>query len=458
MKLSKEIYLVFCLLLLSCASPKKQEDKPNVIVSDLPQLKESGELRAATLYSSTSYFEYRAEPMGYEYELIKDFARSQGLHLSIVVAENQARLEEMLVNGEADVSVFPHFVDKKKTHILYCGKEEQSAQVLVQRAERSDTLLTDVTQLIGKDVYVSTNDRFSQRLENLNEELGGGIRIRHVQQDTLTSEDLIKMVSTGAIPYVVCDERTARLNKTYYWNIDVRLQVSFPQRTAWIVREDQPLLAAAIDQWAETSTKKPLFKAISKRYFEQSKRPLRITLPSVKDGQISPYDNLFQRYASRLEWDWKLLASIAYQESRFIADASAWSGATGLMGIMPNTARALGASPHELTDPEANIRVGVECLFRFRKGLSKVKDPEEKIKFTLASYNAGLGHVYDAQRLAAKYGKDPLRWDGNVAEYIRLKSEPKYYNDSIVKHGYLRGSETFLYVEEVMQRFNTLKK
>ena len=458
MNLSKVVFLFFCLCLLSCAIPNKQEDKAKEQVHDLPELQKLGELRAATLYSSTSYFEYRAIPMGYEYELIKDFAHSYGLHLNIVVAENQARLEEMLMKGEADISIYPHFIDRRKTNILYCGREEQSTQVLIQRAEKADTLLTNVTQLVGKKLYVSSNDRFNQRLVNLNEELGGGILIKHVPKDTLTSEDLIGMVSKGVIPYVVCDDRTARLNKTYYWNIDIGLQVSFPQRTAWIVHKDQPLLAAAIDKWAATSTKKPRFKSITKRYFEQSKRPLQTPIPSTKDGQISPYDDLFKRYASRLDWDWELLASIAFQESRFNANVRGWSGATGLMGIMPSTARAFGSSPHKLTDPEESVRVGVECLFRFRKGLSRIKDPEEKIKFTLASYNAGLGHVYDAQRLAEKYGRDPLRWDGNVAEYIRLKSDPKYYNDPVVKHGYLRGTETFLYVKEVLQRFKSLKK
>ena len=96
------------------------------------------------------------------------------------------------------------------------------------------------------------------------------------------------------------------------------------------------------------------------------------------------------------------------------------------MGIMPNTAKALGVTPHELKDPDTGIRTGVDCLRRFRQGFSEITDPEEKVKFTLAAYNAGIGHIYDAQRLARKYGKDPNKWDNNVAEYIRLKNDPEY--------------------------------
>lgn len=90
----------------------------------------------------------------------------------------------------------------------------------------------------------------------------------------------------------------------------------------------------------------------------------------------------------------------------------------------------------------------------FPSGIWKITDPVEKIKFTLAAYNAGIGHIYDAQRLAEKYGKDPYVWDDNVAEYIRMKNDPEYYNDPVCKHGYLRGSETFNYVREVMERYN----
>ena len=151
-------------------------------------------------------------------------------------------------------------------------------------------------------------------------------------------------------------------------------------------------------------------------------------------------------------WDWRLLASISYQESRFNPSVVSWAGAEGLMGIMPNTAKALGVTPHELKDPDVGIRTGVDCLRHFRQGFSDITDAEEQIRFTLAAYNAGIGHVYDAQRLARKYGKDPNRWE-HVSEYIRLKNDPEYYNDPVCKHGYLRGSETFLYVREVMERY-----
>ncbi len=454
--------LLFPLLLLdSCNTTSKQteQEEEDIVVTDLPQLKAQGEITAVTLYSSTSYFQYKMQPMGYEYDLIKDFARSQRLKLNIKVAENATRLVEMLEAGDADVVAFPIPLNNKlKEKVIYCGREEQDCQVLIQRSNKGDTLLTDVTQLLGKDIYVKPGTKYYERLKNLDVELGGGIHIHEMPQDTITSEDLISMVSQGQIPYTISDENIARLNKTYFWNINVSLKISFLQRSSWIVRNTSPELAKAINEWASDKTGNHIYKALTKRYFELSKQPFSAELSEVKNGHISPYDDLFRKYAKNIGWDWQLLASIAYQESRFNPNVVSWAGAEGLMGIMPNTAKALGVTPHELKEPDTGIRTGVDCLRKFRQGFNDITDPVEKIKFTLASYNAGIGHIYDAQRLAKKYGKNPNIWDDNVSEYIRLKNDPEYYNDPVCKHGYLRGSETFNYVQEVMERYKYYKQ
>ena len=451
------------LLLAGC---KRHSQEPTVspapaaeVCVDLPELQQQGVLRAVTLYSSTSYFQYKMQPMGYEYELIKDFARETGLKLEMKVAQSTKQLIEMLEKGEADVVAYPIPQNNQlKQRFIYCGHADISSQVLVQRVNKGEKPLKDVTELIGKKVYVKPGTKYSERLKNLNVELGGGIQIEWIQSDSITTEDLIEKVSTGEIPYTISDDDIARLNKTYYWNLNVALKVSFRQRSSWIVRNNSRLLANAIEAWASDKAGKRIYKAAVKRYFELSKEPMYAKIPPLKNGHISPYDGLFKKYARNTQWDWRLLASIAYQESRFDPRQVSWAGAEGLMGIMPNTAKALGVTPHELKNPEMGIRTGIDCLDRFYKGFGKVTDPNEKLKFTLASYNAGIGHIYDAQRLAMKYGKNPYLWENNVAEYVRLKSDPEFYNDSVCKHGYLRGSETYMYVEEVLQRYHYYKE
>lgn len=442
-----------CLLIFAgCFSNKKEAGNA---VADLPAIRARDTLTAVTLNASTSYFIYKMQPMGYEYELIENLADSLGLKLGIKIAENITRLEEMLQNGEADIIAYPMQMDNAtKNKYLFCGVEQQNHLVIVQRAERGDTVVRDVTGLIGKEVWVKDGSRHYERLVSLNTELGGGILIRTIERDTVTTEDLIEMVSEGEIRFTVSDNKLAQLNRTYYRNIDIRLSIGFPQRASWVVRKDCPLLADAVNQWAANISKGPTLRAATKRYFEQSKDDTFTTEGVViKKGDVSPYDDLFKKYAPDIGWDWQLLASIAYQESKFHNQLVSWAGARGLMGIMPRTARSLGVTPDSLVNPEISIRTGIKCLILFEKQFDDIENQEERIKFTLASYNAGSGHVTDARNLAVKYGKNPNVWDKNVADYIRLKSEPAYYNDPVCKHGYLRGNETFKYVKEVTTRY-----
>jgi membrane-bound lytic murein transglycosylase F len=435
------------------------EKAPGKTVVDLPQIKGKKEITAVTLNTSTSYFIYKMQQMGYEYELVEDFASSLGVALNMKVAENITRLEEMLLAGEADIVAYPIQTDNTmKSKYLFCGVEQQNHLVIVQRANREDTVLTDVTQLIGKEVWVKKNSRYHERLSSLNAELGGGIVIKDVERDTITAEDLIGMVAQGEIRYTVSENNLARLNRTYYRNINIDIPVSFPQRASWIVRQESPELAQAVDEWAVGVSKSPVLRAAVKRYFEQSKdEDISTGGVIIKKGDLSPYDDLFRKYAGEIGWDWQLLVSIAYQESRFHNNPESWAGAKGLMGIMPQTASSLGVSPDSLANPEISIMTGVKCLIEFSRYFAGVKDSSERIKFTLAAYNAGNGHITDARKLALKYGRNPDIWDDHVAEYIRLKSEPEYYNDSLCNHGYLRGRETFGYVKEVIARYRVYK-
>jgi membrane-bound lytic murein transglycosylase F len=193
-----------------------------------------------------------------------------------------------------------------------------------------------------------------------------------------------------------------------------------------------------------------------KRYFERSKRPdesVTIFGQLSANGQISPFDSIFKEYAPSANKDWRLLASIAFQESRFDTTRVSWAGASGLMGLMPLTAEAMGITREERSNPEASVKAAIEYIRIAERSFRNISNENERIKFILATYNAGIGHVFDAQALTAKYGKNANIWDDQVEEYIRLKSFPEYYNDSICKHGYLRGSETTAYVRDVVARW-----
>lgn len=456
MKKSVTISIIFILALFfnSCQTKKKE------IIRDFEEIVQSGKLTIITLSSSYTYFIYKDEPMGYDYDLCKDFCDYYGLKLEVKVAENSTKLVEMLNNGEGDIVAYPMVVQNAlKDSVIYCGPELISHQVLVQRANRGDTILNDVTQLIGKEIYVKHGTKYQQRLINLNEELGEDITIKDIEKDTISVEDLIEMVSVGKIKYTVSDEFIAKLNRTYYRNIDLSLPLSFEQRSSWVVRKDTPELARALNDWVKANNNTHNFQSILKKYFELSKLPFEGEYHIPKDlpkGNISVYDHLFKKYAEGTEFDWYLLASIAYQESRFQPNVTSWAGATGLMGLMPRTAVSLGISIDDRLDPALSIQASVKLLERLNKLYMNIDDKEERIRFILAAYNGGHGHIRDAQALTQKYGGNPKKW-AEVEKFAELKSNPEYYNDPVCKNGYFRGTETVNYVSQTMKNWNKFK-
>lgn len=413
-------------------------------------------LRAVTLYGPTSYFDYRGQKMGYEYENVKKFAADRGMVLQLSVAHNVAAMLDLLKKREVDLVAYPVArIDEYSEIAVNCGFNEITHQVLVQHKGKDK--LADVTQLIGKDVYVEKDSKYHYRLNNLDNELGGGINIHAISRDTLISEDLIEMVHRGEIAYTVVDSDIAELNRSYYPELDITLQLSFDQVSSWMVRTDDKQMEDMVNAWSANTKTSTYNKTLYKKYFELSRSAemdgtdFSEGASVNRDGTISMFDAYFQMYAEQAGCDWKMLAAICFAESRFNPRVVSWAGAKGLMQIMPSTAGALGYRVEDIESPEANIRMGAALVGKLNEILKKrVKNPKERIKFVLASYNSGLGHVLDAIALAEKYGLDPQVWAGNVSEAALWKTKPKYYNDPVVKNGYFRGRETVDFVDRVL--------
>lgn len=442
--------LLACVCMIACRNSHQPEEE--IVYYDLPQIKDSGELVVLTLSSSTSYFDYRGEPMGFQYELTEQFAQSLGVDLKVKVAKNVYELVHMLLNEEGDLIAYNLPVTKEfKDSVDFCGEDIITHQVLVQRNGKKGKPLQNVTELLGKEVYVKPG-KYHDRLVNLDKELGGGILIHTVESDSITTEDLIMQVSNGTIDYTISDNDLARLNKTYYPNLNISLAISFDQRASWAVRKTSPLLSEAATQWHSENMTSPAFQASTKRYFEIGKHTPHGSILSAKDGKISVYDDLFRKYAKEIDWDWRILAALAYTESNFDTTAVSWAGAKGLMQLMPHTASVMGVLPGMEQNPEESVKAATKYIAATARSFNNVQNPEERIKFVLAAYNAGIGHVFDAMALAEKYGKDKYVWDNNVDDYIRLKSNEEYYTDPVCKNGYFRGMETSNFVKEVLSR------
>jgi membrane-bound lytic murein transglycosylase F len=432
------------------------------------KIKERNLLIATTDYNSTNYFVYRGEPMGYQYELLQAFADYLDVKLKIQINNDIESSFSCLDNNQCDVIALGLTVSKgRKEMVDFCDPMSQTRQILVQRKPENwrkmrnmdaveKQLLRNTLDLAGKTVYIQQNTIYKTRLENLSDEIGADIKV--IEHPSATVEELITMVANGDIDYTVCDEHLALVNKKYHQDIDIETAISFPQNLAWAVKKGADGLRDTINAWMADFQKTRLSAYLYTKYFKNT-RTINYAMSeyhSSNGGKISPYDKIIKKYSKIIDWDWRLLASLIYQESRFHPEAKSWAGAFGLMQLMPHNAEKYGID--SLSSPEDQIQAGVKFIKLLDQQFTeKIENKEERTKFVLAAYNAGIAHVYDAQRLAEKYEKDPNTWNDNVDYYLLNKSKPEYYRDSVVKYGYCRGQEPYNFVYDILDRYNHYK-
>lgn len=466
------LFLLFFLLFLNACKPTGNDrnftTEPQVNV-DLEAIRKRGSLVALLDNNSISYFIYKGQTMGYEYELLKRLCTHLKVDLKVKLVSGIEQAIDLLNKGEGDVLAFPLTVTlERKQYLTFTNPHFDTHQVLVQKKPANwrmlapemleKKLIKQPEQLSKQEVYVMKGSAFRDRLVELNTQLAEPILIKE-DSATAETESLIQKVATGEIKYTITDEVIANVNTLYYPNLDISTVLSEPQQIAWAVRTNSPQLHTEINTWLDKTKKSGVFTVIYNKYFKSS----RLALARIKDdysslagGQLSPYDEQLKKGAEQIGWDWRLVASVVYQESNFNPRVKSWAGAIGLMQIMPETGEYFGAS--NLWDPSQNINVGIRFLKFLDKHWAKtVPDPEERMKFVLASYNVGLSHVIDAQKLTRKYGKDPTLWEDNVEYYLLQKRDPKYFRDPVAVVGYCRCDGPVRYVKEVLQRYDEYK-
>lgn len=449
------ILVVFSVFLFNSCGTKKSNGIPVQSSRDLQQIITSDTLKVATMYGSTSYFLFRDELLGFDYEMAENLANYLHLNLKISIARTEKQMEQWLDEGKVDIVTYNIIQTKElKSKFHFVLPQDDSYQVLVQNLGANS--LSDVTQLSGKTVYVNENSIFHKRLKSLNDEIGGTIDIK-TAPDSLSNDDLIDMVADNKIAYTLAYHNTAILHKNYQRNLDCHMAVGFDQNNGWLVRKKSRDLRKAIAKWETIPETKLTENNLLHKYWEVSPFfALRKVL--IPRGAISPFDPFFKKYAPQINWDWRLLAALAFHESRFDYSVVSWVGAAGLMQLMPHTASNFGLDNKTKFDPERNIEAGVQYIKSLNLSFYQIENTEERVKFILAAYNSGPAHILDAMALARKYGKNPHVWSNHVEYFLLKKSEPEFYNDPVVKYGYFRGKETVRYVQNTLDTYKKYLK
>lgn len=424
-------------------------------VADLEEVKRRGVLRVLTRNNSEDYFIARGLERGFQFELASAFARSLGVRVAFVVPPSREALIQALLGGEGDIvaagmTVTPARAEK----VRFTRPVLEAPRVVVTKEgiEKPPTTVKDLTRFPIHLSFRSTTYRDALELAAKN-----GVKLDLVDvTDGVEMDEMMRRVAEGRYAATIADASLLSHARSFGLEVEGRIMVGQPHKKAWAVHPAAPSLLEAADSFIAESAKNGLHRILYARYYmtrsKWARRAQEEEYRADEAGKISPYDDLFRKAGEETGLDWRLIAAVAYTESRFDPTAKSNWGAVGLMQVLPSTAKGIGVRG-DLTDPVVNVRAGARYLKRLVARFEQDEiEKRQRVRFAVAAYNAGLGHVLDARRLAAETDRDANRWFHNVEEALLLKRDRKWHEKT--RYGYCRAGETIAYVSAVQARYD----
>jgi len=422
----------------------------SVFTDDFDAIKKRKTLRVITRNNAASYFLWRGELLGFEYDLAKAFAKQHKLRLEIISAPSHEAQIPMLLEGKGDIiASFLTVTEKRQQRgVAFSRYHHKASETIVSRVD--DNSIETLNDLTGRSIHVRKSSAYWETLQSLKD---NGLNFNLIAApENMETEEIIAQVASGAFDLTLADNHLVNIELTWRDDIHATLVVGEVRDNAWAMRATNPELLKAVNQFIKKQYRSLFYNVTYDKYFKNAHRIKKYRAQRIDlnpDGTLSPYDNLIKKYANKHDFDWRLLVAQMYQESRFNPKAKSWAGARGLMQVMPRTAKEMGIS--DLKKPEPGIKAGVQYLNWVRDRFEPELNVKSRMWFTLAAYNAGQGHVKDARRLARQQGLNPNLWFDNVEKAMLLLTKRKYFRKA--RYGYVRGREPVNYVREIRTRY-----
>ncbi len=429
--------------------------QPLIAKDDLPGIHSRKILRVLTRNNPATYFLWQGQLMGFDYELAKHFAKQHALRAHMVVPPARSDLIPWLLEGKGDLIAASLTISEKRAQqgLVFSHPYLTASEIVVTRSNEPDGRLQHPKDLAGRTVAVRRSSNYWETLHQLQKD-GIALTLLEAPED-LETEEIIAKVAGGEFDLTVADSHILDMELTWREDIRAAFPLGDPRELGWAMRRSNSKLLHAVNQFMKKEYRGLFYNMTVNKYFKNSRYIRRHTESRTgQTGSLSPYDELARQYAKQYGFDWRLIVAQMYQESRFNPDARSWAGALGLMQVLPRTAKSLGFK--EVTTPEHGVEAGVKYLDWVRQRFDSNLPVDVRTWFALAGYNAGPGHVHDAQQLARKLGMNPSRWFGHVEEAIKLLAKRKYARKA--RHGYCRGTEPVKYVREIKERYEAYQQ
>lgn len=429
---------------IQIAEPNRKFDFKTLQKKKLP-------LRVITRNSPETYFLWRGELLGFEYELMRRFASLNNLKLEMVVADSYDEMLTMLKEGRGDMIAAG--LSRTEDRLVKIKQQKMQSSIRYNRvsellvAHKESPTINNLADLKGRIITVRRTSSFWQTAKQLAKEY----KVTLVAADELlATELLISQVADKTIDLTIADSNLVAIEQNFRDEIITPLKLKDNVPYAYVIRNNNPQLLTRLNEFIRQHYRKTFYNVVKNKYFKNSSNQNKLRESRLQVGSdLSPYDDIIKDNVTEYHFDWRLIVSQMYQESRFDPLAYNSTGAKGLMQMLPRTAKELGVT--NLTEPEQAISSGIRYLNWTRDRFSKDLPVQEQIFFSLASYNAGYGHVKDAQRLARQLGLRDDKWFNHVEKAMLLLQQKEYYKKA--RFGYVRGSEPVNYVRDIHQRY-----
>lgn len=429
--------------------------------SELEQIRERGVLRVGTLNNQLSYYIGPDGQAGLDYELAREFADELGVKLEMKPAYRISSLYPALRNGEIDIiaaglTQSPERLKNFRPGPAYYYVSQQLVykkgqwrpRNLKQLLEKQDEL---IEQNDGKAIIQIIGDsHFNQTLADIKQQ---NPDFSYQVDNNSDVNDLLKKVANGELAFTVADSVEVHLSQRIYPDIALAFELTEDQPISWFLRrsQDESLYAMLIEFFGQTKQSGQLASLEEKYIGHIDSFDYVDTRAFIRalDSKLPKWSPLFKKYSD--EFDWRLVAALAYQESHWNPRAKSPTGVRGMMMLTLPTAKSVGVT--DRLNPEQSVKGGVEYLRRMVERVPDSVETHEKIWFALASYNVGYGHVMDARRLTKKQGGNPDAWS-DVKERLPLLRQQKYFSQT--RYGYARGDEAKNYVENIRRYYQSI--
>ncbi|MDP2098830.1 MAG: membrane-bound lytic murein transglycosylase MltF [Methylobacter sp.] len=419
--------------------------------SKLEQIKQAGTLHVLTRNDPTAYYESPTGYTGLEYDLVTLFAKQLGVKATFEIPGTSNGILKRIAKGRGDIAAASLTITEQRNKKMRFAPayHEITEQLIYRSGSRRPNDVASLTQGI---IEVAKGTSHIDSLAFLKEdtpELSWNVN------DELDTNGLLYLVNEGLIDYTVADSNQALLIRRFYPKLNVAFDISEPRQLAWALSlsDDNSLYDEVVRFFKRIKQDKTLDQLLEKYYGHANSLSYigNCKFRQQKKTRLPLYQGYFHLAAAQYDIDWRLLAAIGYQESRWLNTAVSPTGVKGIMMLTSDTAAELGIDNR--VDPAQSIDGGAR-YFQQRHQIISAQIPEpDRTWFALASYNVGLGHLEDARTLTKKQGGNPDKWM-DVKQRLPLLAEEKWHQHT--KYGYARGHEPVTFVENIRSYYDLL--